>query len=220
MDIDGMGEVLVEQLVDRALVRNVADIYSLTAEQLQNLDRMGAKSAARIVAGIDASRARPMPRLISGLGIAFVGERTAQLLAEHMGTMDALMVATAEQLQLVPEVGPKVSESILRFFAEPHNQALIERLKAEGLVMTHEMRRQATGPLTGKTIVLTGTLPTLSRERATELIEAAGGKVTGSVSKKTSVVVAGSDAGSKLEKATQLGVPVWDEETLLRSLES
>ena len=220
MDIDGMGEMLVDQLVDRALVRNVADIYSLSVDQLKDLDRMGAKSAARIAAGIEASRSRPLPRLISGLGIAFVGERTAQLLAEHMGSMDALMTATAEQLQLVPEVGPKVSESILRFFAELHNRALIERLKGERLVMTHEIRRPATGPLAGKTIVLTGTLPTLSRERATELIEAAGGKVTGSVSKKTSVVVAGSDAGSKLEKATLLGIPVWDEETLLRSLES
>ncbi|MBA3973311.1 MAG: DNA ligase (NAD(+)) LigA [Candidatus Solibacter sp.] len=220
MDIDGMGEVLVEQLVDKGLVRNVADIYTLTADQLQDLDRMGAKSAARIIAGIEASRSRPLPRLISGLGIAFVGERTAQLLAEHMGTMDALLAASAEQLQLVPEVGPKVSESILRFFAEPHNRALIGRLKAERLVMKHEIRRPVTGPLAGKTIVLTGTLPTLSRERATELIEAGGGKVTGSVSKKTSVVVAGSDAGSKLEKATLLGIPVWDEETLLRSLES
>ena len=219
MDIDGMGEALVEQLVDRGLVGSVADIYSLTAEQLQDLDRMGAKSAARIVAGIEASRSRPLPRLIPGLGIAFVGERTAQLLAEHLGTMDALMAATAEQLQSIPEVGPKVSESILRFFAEPHNLALIERLKAERLVMSHEIRRPATGPLAGKTFVLTGALPALSRERASELIEAAGGKVTGSVSKKTSVVVAGSGAGSKLEKATQLGVPVWDEETLIRSLE-
>jgi DNA ligase (NAD+) len=215
-----MGEVLVEQLVDKGLVRNVADIYSLGADQLQDLDRMGAKSAARIIAGIEASRARPLPRLISGLGIAFVGERTAQLLAEHLGSMDALMTATAEQLQQTPEVGPKVSESILRFFAEPHNRALIDRLREERLVMTHEQRRPAAGPLAGMTIVLTGTLPSLSRDRASELIEAAGGKVTGSVSKKTTAVVAGADAGSKLEKAAQLGIPVWDEETLLRSIES
>lgn len=220
MDIDGMGEVLVEQLVDKGLVRNVADIYALTADQLQDLNRMGARSAARIVSGIEASRSRPLPRLISGLGIAFVGERTAQLLAEHLGSMDALMTASAEHLQSVPEVGPKVSESILRFFAEPHNHALIERLRQEGLVMTHEQRRPAAGPLAGFTIVLTGTLPSLPRERAAELIEAAGGKVTGSVSKKTTAVVAGSDAGSKLEKATQLGIPVWDEETLLKRIES
>jgi len=220
MDIDGMGEVLVDQLVERGLVRNVADIYRLTAAQLVELDRMGDKSAARIVAGIEASRTRPLPRLISGLGIAFVGERTAQLLAEYFGSMDALSAATAEQLQQVPEVGPKVSESILRFFAESHNRALIDRLRGERLVMTHETRRPTAGPLAGMTFVLTGTLPTLSRDRATELIEAAGGKAAGSVSKKTSVVVAGSDAGSKLEKAQQLGIEVWNEETLLQRIGS
>ncbi len=220
MDIDGMGEVLVDQLVERGLVRNVADIYKLTADQLAGLERMGEKSAARIMAGIEASRARPLPRLISGLGIAFVGERTAQLLAEHLGSMDALAAATAEQLQQVPEVGPKVSESIVRFFAEPHNRALIDRLRAERLVMTHESRRPTAGPLAGMTFVLTGTLPTLSRDRATELIEAAGGKTTGSVSKKTSVVVAGEEAGSKLEKAHALGIEVWDEETLLKRIGS
>lgn len=220
MDIDGMGEVLVDQLVERGLVRNIADIYRLTASQLAGLDRMGEKSAARIMAGIEASRAQPLPRLISGLGIAFVGERTAQLLAEHLGSMDALAAATAEQLQQVPEVGPKVSESIVRFFAEPHNRALIDRLRAERLVMTHESRRPTAGPLAGMTFVLTGTLPTLSRDRATELIEAAGGKTTGSVSKKTSVVVAGEEAGSKLEKAHALGIEIWDEETLLKRIGS
>ncbi len=220
MDIDGMGEVLVDQLVERGLVRNVADIYSLTAPQLQDLDRMGEKSAARIVAGIKASRSRPLPRLISGLGIAFVGERTAQLLAEHLGSMDALSTATSETLQLVPEVGPRIAESILRFFAEPHNAALIDALRAAGIVMTHETRRPAAGPLAGQTIVLTGTLPTLSRDQATEMIEAVGGKVTSSVTKKTTVVVAGSDAGSKLEKAIQLNIPVWDEATLLDKLKA
>ncbi len=220
MDIDGMGEVLVDQLVERGLVRNVADIYSLTAAQLQDLDRMGEKSAARIAAGIEASRSRPLPRLISGLGIAFVGERTAQLLAEHLGSMDALSTASSEQLQHVPEVGPKVAESILRFFAEPHNAALIDALRAAGLVMTHATRRPLAGPLAGQTLVLTGTLPTLSREKATELIEAAGGKVTGSVSRKTSAVLAGADAGSKLEKAIQLNIPVWDEATLLETLKA
>ena len=220
MDIDGMGEVLVDQLVERGLVRNVADIYSLTEAQLKDLDRMGEKSAARIAAGIDASRSRPLPRLISGLGIAFVGERTAQLLAEHLGSMDAISTASAEQLQLVPDVGPKVAESIIRFFAEPHNAALIGRLRDERLVMTHETRRPVAGPLAGQTLVLTGTLPTLSRDQAKELIESAGGKVTSAVTKKTTVVVAGSDAGSKLERAAQLNIPVWDETTLLDKLRS
>jgi DNA ligase (NAD+) len=220
MDIDGMGEVLVDQLVERGLVRNVADIYSLTEAQLKDLDRMGEKSAARIKAGIETSRSRPLPRLISGLGIAFVGERTAQLLAEHLGSMDALSTASAEQLQRVPDVGPKVAESIIRFFAEPHNAALIEALSKAGLVMTHETRRPVAGPLAGQTLVLTGTLPTLARDQAKELIESAGGKVTSAVTKKTSAVVAGSDAGSKLERATQLNIPVWDEATLLDKLKS
>jgi DNA ligase (NAD+) len=184
------------------------------------LDRMGEKSAARILAGIEASRTRPLPRLISGLGIAFVGERTAQLLAEYLGSMDSLATATSEQLQQIPEVGPKVADSILRFFAEPHNLALISRLRDERLVMTHETRRPTAGPLAGMTFVLTGTLPSLSRDSAKELIEAAGGKVTGSVSKLTSAVVAGSDAGSKLEKAIQLDIPVWDEAALLDKLKT
>jgi len=220
MDIDGMGEVLVDQLVERGLVRNVADIYSLTEDQFKDLDRMGEKSAARIAAGIETSRSRPLPRLISGLGIAFVGERTAQLLAEHLGSMDALSTASAEQLQQVPEVGPKVAESIIRFFAEPHNAALIEALRKAGLVMTHQTRRPVAGPLAGQTLVLTGTLPTLSRDQAKELIESAGGKVTSAVTKKTTVVVAGSDAGSKLERAAQLNIPVWDEPTLLDKLKA
>jgi len=219
MDIDGMGEALVDQLVDRGLVKSIAGIYRLTLDQLLNLERMGDKSASKIVANIEASKQRPVARLISGLGIPFVGERTAQILADRFGGVDALMQAEEAQLQTAEEVGPKVSESIRKFFAEPHNRELIERLRAAGLQFEGEIRNTTSfGPFTGMTFVLTGTLPTLSREEAKQKIEAAGGKVTGSVSKKTSVVVAGEEAGSKLEKARELGVEVWTESRLFERL--
>jgi DNA ligase (NAD+) len=219
LDIDGMGEALVEQLVDRGMVKSVADLYQLEAPQLIELERMGEKSAAKIIANIEASKQRPLARVLSGLGIPFVGERTAQLLAEHVGSVDALMNASVEDLQFVPEVGPKVAESIRGFFHEPHNRELVERLRAAGLRMTHDGPPKPTrGPLAGLTFVLTGTLPSLTREEAKERIEAAGGKVTGSVSKKTNVVVAGAEAGSKLDKAHELGIEVWDEAKLLERL--
>jgi DNA ligase (NAD+) len=219
MDIDGMGEALVDQLVDKGLVKSIAGIYRLTLDQLLNLERMGDKSASKIVANIEASKQRPVARLISGLGIPFVGERTAQILADRFGGVDALMQAEEAQLQTAEEVGPKVSESIRKFFAEPHNRELIERLRAAGLQFEGEIRNTTSfGPLTGMTFVLTGTLPTLSREEAKQKIEAAGGKVTGSVSKKTSVVVAGEEAGSKLEKAREIGIEVWTESRLLERL--
>ena len=224
MDIDGMGEAIVDELMSRGLLNSVADLYQLTEDQLASLElrgeksarKLGAKSAAKIIEEIEASRARSLPRLISGLGIAFVGERTAQLLAEHIPSLDELMAADAERLQAVPEVGPKVADSIRRFFAESHNRELVERLRAAGLKFIHDApARPASGPLTGMTLVLTGTLPTLTRDEAKARIEAAGGKVTGSVSKKTSAVVAGEEAGSKLEKARELGIDVWDEAALL-----
>lgn len=223
MNIDGLGESIVDELMACGLVRSVADLYQLDAAQLaalelkgeKNTRKLGGKAAARIIAEIDASRSRPLPRLISGLGIAFVGERTAQLLAEHLGSLDALMEASAGRLQDIPEVGPKVAESIRRFFAEPHNRELVERLRAAGLNFRHDApARPAAGPLTGMTFVLTGTLPTLTREQAKALIEQAGGKVAGSVSRKTSVVVAGEEAGSKLEKARDLQIEIWDEAAL------
>jgi len=221
MDIDGLGEALVEQLVDQGRVRNVADLYSLTAGQLVGLERMGEKSAARIIAGINATRQRGLDRVIAGLGIAFVGERTARLLAEALGSLDLLMEADEARLQVIEEVGPKVADSIRRFFAEPHNRELVERLRAQGLQFTCAVRTgRATGPLAGRTFVLTGALPTLTREQAKEKIESAGGKVAGSVSKKTSVVVAGADAGSKLEKARELNIEVWDEARLLDTIGS
>ena len=219
MDIDGMGEALVDQLVDKGLVKSIAGIYRLTLDQLLNLERMGDKSASKILANVEASKQRPVARLISGLGIPFVGERTAQILADRFGGVDALMQAEEAQLQTAEEVGPKVSESIRKFFAEPHNRELIERLRAAGLQFEGEIRNTTSfGPLTGMTFVLTGTLPTLSRGEAKQKIEAAGGKVTGSVSKKTSVVVAGEEAGSKLEKARELGIEVWTESRLLERL--
>jgi DNA ligase (NAD+) len=215
MNIDGVGEALVEQLVDRHMVESVADLYDLTVEKLMDLDRMGKKSAGNIVRNIENSKKNPLPRVITALGIRFVGERTAVFLAEAFGSMDAIASASLERLPQAEEVGPKVAESIFQFFREPRNQQLVERLRQAGLQFTYESTKRHTGPLHGMTFVLTGTLPNLSREDATKLIEAAGGKVSSAVSKKTNYVVAGVDAGSKLAKAQELGVPVVNEEELL-----
>jgi DNA ligase (NAD+) len=218
MDIDGMGDVLVDQLVSRGLVKSVADIYDLTLDQLLELERMGQKSAEKILKNIDASRKRPLPRVLNGLGIPFVGERTAQILAETFGSLDAIAQADEEVLQQAEEVGPKVSESIRQFFHEPRNRELVERLRQAGLTFEHAMRQKTGGALAGKTFVITGTLPNLAREEAKARIESAGGKVTGSVSKKTDYVLAGADPGSKLDKANQLGIPVIGEPELLALL--
>ncbi len=219
MDIDGMGDVLVDQLVTRGLVKSVADIYKLTASDLLELDRMGEKSAEKILRNIDASRKQPLPRVLNGLGIPFVGERTAQILADTFGNLDAIIEADEETLQRAEEVGPKVSDSIRKFFHERRNRELVERLRQAGLTFEHTVRKKAGGPLEGKVFVLTGTLPNLAREEAKARIEAAGGKVTGSVSKKTDYVVAGADPGSKLDKAKELGIPVLDESGLLAMLQ-
>ncbi len=218
MDIDGMGDVLVDQLVTRGMVKSVADIYDLTMEQLIDLERMGQKSAEKVFKNIDRSRKQPLPRVLNGLGIPFVGERTAQILADTFGSLDALMNADEETLQQAEEVGPKVSQSIRQFFHERRNRELVERLRKAGLTFEHAVRKKAGGPLTGKTFVLTGTLPNLAREDAKARIESAGGKVTGSVSKKTDYVVAGEDPGSKLDKANSLGVPVIGETELIAML--
>ena len=219
MAIDGLGDALIDQLVGLGLVRGVADIYSLTAEQLTALERMGAKSAANLVGAIDASRQMPLPRVLGSLGIRFVGERTAQLLAEEFGSLDRIATATCEELQSAQEVGPIVAESIFAFFREPHNADLMERLRSAGLQFHHTVKKREGGPLTGLNFVLTGTLPSLTRDDAKKLIEDAGGKVVGSVSGKTSFVVAGADAGSKLDKATTLGIRVIGEPELLELLE-
>jgi DNA ligase (NAD+) len=214
MDIDGLGEALIDQLVDKGLVKSIADLYRLRLDQLVGLERMADKSARKLLANIEASRSRPLPRLLNGLGIPFVGERTATILAETFGSLDAIAQADIETLQKAEEVGPKVAHSIYTFFRQPRNRELIERLRAEGLQFEYAVRRRAGGPLEGKTFVLTGTLPTLTREEATRLIEAAGGKVSGSVSRKTDYVVAGEEAGSKLAKARELGIPVIGEREL------
>jgi DNA ligase (NAD+) len=220
MDIDGMGEVLVDQLVSRGVVKSVADIYDLTLDRLLELDRMGKKSAEKVLRNIEASRSQPLPRVLNGLGIPFVGERTAQILADTFGSLDAIADADEEKLQEAEEVGPKVSESIRQFFHERRNRELMERLRQAGLTFEHKIKPKKTaGPLAGKALVLTGTLPNLSREDAKARIEAAGGKVTGSVSKKTAYVVAGADPGSKLDKANSLGVPVIGEPELLALLQ-
>ncbi|HEV2448150.1 MAG TPA: NAD-dependent DNA ligase LigA [Candidatus Sulfopaludibacter sp.] len=220
MNIDGMGEALVDQLVDRGIVADVAGIYGLTAETLQSLERMGKKSAANVIRNIESSKKNPLPRVIAALGIRFVGERTALFLAEDLGSMDAIARASLEELQLVQEVGPKVAESVFQFFHEPRNRLLVDRLGNAGLQFTYVSSRPKGGPFLGKTFVLTGTLPTLARDDAKRLIESAGGKVSGSVSKKTSYVVAGEDPGSKLTKAQELGVPVLDEEQLMGLLKA
>ena len=218
MNIEGMGEALVDQLLSRGLVTNIADLYDLREEQLLALDRMGKKSVENLLTEIAASKKLPLERLIFGLGIRMVGERTAEFLSAHFGTLDALMAASEEHLLEVEEVGPRIAQSILQFFAEEKNQKLIERLHAAGLTFTGEKKVRGT-KLTGLTFVLTGTLPTYSRDEAKRRIEDAGGKVSSAVSKKTSYVVAGEEAGSKLEKAQQLGVAVLDEAALLKLLE-
>jgi len=219
MNIEGLGQVLASQLLDSGLVKSIADLYTLTEEQLLTLERVGKKSAQALLAQIANSKQAGLARLLMGLGIPFVGERTAELLASEFGSMAAIEAATQEDLERVQEVGPKVAAAVHEFFQNDQNRALIQRLAELGLKMTAE-KKQRTTQLEGLTFVLTGTFPTLSREEAKEKIEAAGGKVSGSVSKKTNYVVAGEEAGSKLTRAGELGIAVIDETALLGMLES
>jgi DNA ligase (NAD+) len=213
MNIDGMGDALVTQLTQLGLVKNVADIYQLTKDDLLSLERMGDKSAENILDEIETSKKLPLERVIYGLGIRFVGARTAQFLAEHFGSMEALAEAGIEELQKVNEVGPRIADSIVEFFSVPANRRLVERLGQAGLAFKGAKKQRGT-KLTGKTFVLTGTLKKYTRDEAKKMIEDAGGRVSGAVSKKTDYVVAGADAGSKLDKAKQLGVAVVDEKEL------
>ena len=212
MNIEGMGESLVAQLCDRGLVKDIADVYDLTKEKLLTLERVGDKSAENLLAEIEQSRKLPLERVIYGLGMRFVGERTAEFLAAHFGSMDALMKASEDELKEVNEVGPRIAVSIREFFEEPSNRKLVERLRKH-LTFTGEKKQRGTA-LAGKTFVLTGTLASYSRDEAKRMIEDAGGKVTGSVSKKTDYVVAGADPGSKIDKARELGVEVIDEKAM------
>jgi DNA ligase (NAD+) len=215
MDIEGLGERLVDQLIDNAIVKTPADLYKLGILALANLERMAEKSATNLLAAIEKSRQTTLARFILALGIRNVGEATAKDLARHFGSLDSLIAADVDSLQLVPDVGPVVAASIARFFAERHNVEVIEQLRAAGVRWEEGMPSLvASSAIAGKTFVLTGTLPTLTREDAKELIEARGGKVAGSVSKKTDYVVAGAEAGSKLTKAQDLGVTILDETQL------
>ena len=215
MDIEGLGDKLVDQLVDAAIVKTPVDLYRLGVLALANLERMGEKSAQNLLMAIEKSRSTTLARFIFALGIRNVGEATARDLARHFGNLDALVAADVDALQQVPDVGPIVAECIAEFFAEPHNREVIEQLRAAGVHWAEgEPQGTVAGALAGKTFVLTGTLPTLSRDEAKALIEARGGKVAGSVSKKTHYVIAGAEAGSKLDKAQALGLAILDEDGL------
>ena len=210
MNINGLGESLVDQLVDKKIVRDVADLYGLEEEQLAGLDRMGKKSAQNVLEEIEKSKQAELARVLYAIGIRFVGERTAQLLSEHFGSMDKFREAPPDELYEVEEIGPKVAQSITEFFREKRNSDVIEKLRKAGLQFEQKKRR-AGGALEGLQFVLTGSLPSLSREEATGMIEGAGGRVTGSVSKKTNYVVVGADPGSKLDKARALGIETIDD---------
>jgi DNA ligase (NAD+) len=211
MDIDGLGEKIVDQLVDRGIVKDVADLYTLTVDRLSTLDRMAEKSAQNLIDEINASKKNSLARLIHALGILFVGERTGQLLAEHFSSLDEFAAATQEQLESVPEVGPKVSSSIVEFFSEPANRNIIKKLHKAGVRPTVEKREIKSQKFAGKSFVFTGSLAKRSREEAGELVLQHGGKLSNSVSKKTDYVVVGSDPGSKLDKAKELNVQVLSE---------
>jgi DNA ligase (NAD+) len=222
MDIEGLGDKLVDQLVDGGLIRTLPELYKLGVGKLAELERMADKSAANLMAALDKSRSTTLARFLYALGIRQVGETTAKDLARHFGSMDALMNVSEEQLLQVRDVGPIVARSIHTFFAQSHNREVVEQLRAAGVQWSESETSAdavAARPLSGKTLVLTGSLPTLSRDEAKDLIEAAGGKVSGSVSKKTHYVVAGTEAGSKLDKAVELGVTVLDEAGLRALLE-
>ena len=220
MDIEGLGDKLVDQLVDANVIRTLPDLYRLGLTSLIALDRMAEKSAQNVLAALEKSKQTTLPRFLFGLGLRHVGEATAKDLARHFGTLDAIMDASVEQLLQVPDVGPVVAQSLHTFFQQPHNREVVEQLRACGVTWPEGApAERAPQVLAGKTVVLTGTLPTLSRDAAKDMLEAAGAKVAGSVSKKTSYVVAGEEAGSKLARAQELGVPVLDEAGMLALLQ-
>lgn len=220
MDIEGLGDKLVDQLIDAQCVRTLPDLYTLQLEQLSALDRMGEKSAQNLLDGLDKSKRTTLARFLFSLGIRQVGETTAKDLAKHFGALDRVMDASVEQLLEVADVGPIVAQSLRTFFEQPHNREVVAQLRGAGIAWDeHDGEGDLTPkPLAGKTFVITGTLPTLTRDQAKDMIEAAGGKVAGSVSKKTTYVVAGEEAGTKLDKARDLGIALLDEAALLALL--
>jgi DNA ligase (NAD+) len=219
MDIEGLGEKLVDQLVEQGLVKNVADLYSLTLEQLSSLERMGDKSAENMLHALDKSKSTTLPRFLYALGIREVGEATAQTLANHFGELEAVTKADIDKLQNVPDIGPVVAQQIVAFFHEHHNREVIEKLRSAGIHWPNIERRVAALPLSGKIFVLTGTLAAMTRDEAKLRLQAMGAKVTGSVSAKTDYVIAGEDPGSKIDKARSLNVTVLDENQFLQLLD-
>jgi DNA ligase (NAD+) len=215
MDIEHLGEMVIGQLVDRGMVADFADLYALEVDALADLERMAEKSARNLHAAIQGSKTRGLTRLLNALGIRMVGERAAQLLAARFGTMDRLMAASTAELGEIHGIGPQIADAVARFFAEPRNRRTIERLAAAGVVMMEAGHTEGPRPLDGRTLVLTGSLRSLTRDQARDLILRLGGRVTGSVSKKTSYVVLGEDAGSKADDAKRLGVPTLDEAAFL-----
>ncbi len=215
MDIEGIGDVMAQQLTELGLVENIADIYDLDEKLLAKVPRTGEKTISNLLRNIEASKSRGLARVLTGLGIRFVGTQTAQILADDFGSLDAIAQATQEDLKQSEGIGPEVASSVHLFFQQNANLAMIERLRRAGVLMTAPKRaKAANGKLAGKTFVLTGTLPKLSRDEAGELIQNAGGKVAGSVSKKTDYVVVGDEPGSKYAKAQELGITILDEEGL------
>jgi DNA ligase (NAD+) len=219
MDIEGLGDVLADQLTALGIVRDIADIYTLDAATLGSVPRMGEKSVAKLLEAIGGSKTRGLARVLTGLGLRFVGELTAAILAGDFGSIDAIAAASEDELKASEGIGPEVAASLRLFFEQPANRKMVERLRRAGVLMAGARRERGAGPLSGKTFVLTGTLPTLTRDEAAARIAARGGKVSGSVSAKTDFVVAGDAAGGKLAKARELGISVLDEEGFRRLLE-
>jgi len=219
MDVEGLGEEKIDQLLKEGLIADVPDLYALEAERLATLEGWGERSAEKVLASLEASKSRELGRLLFGLGIRFVGERIARLLAARFGTLDALAAASEEALQDTPEVGPKVASAVRAFFDDARQRGRVERLRAAGVDPPPVEAPAADGPLAGKTVVITGRLEAGSREEVARRLEALGARVASSVSKKTDFVVAGEDAGSKLDKAKRLGVEVIDDAGLAKWLE-
>jgi DNA ligase (NAD+) len=220
MDIRGLSYARIEQLVQEGLVRDPADLFALTRETLLELEGYADKGADGLISAIQASKSQPLSRLLHALGIRHVGSIAAQLLAQHFGTLDALVNATADDILNVRGIGATIANGVVAYFSDPAGRKLVEKLRTHGVNFTEPRAVSAGGALSGMTAVITGTLPTLSRAKATATIEAAGGRVTGSVSKATDFLLAGDDAGSKLDKAKSLGIEVIDEAELLRRVSS